>query len=81
MKGKELSWRNRTTRGDTETRDGDIDVKDEDIQFQLSILLATEDALREKERLIEVHGDVILEQRPRYIEVDLKKKKLKKFKK
>ena len=76
MKGKELSWRNRSTRGDTETRDGDIDVKDEDIQFQLSILLATEDALREKERLIEVHGDVILEQRPRYIGVDLKKKKL-----
>ena len=53
-----------------------MDVKDEDIQFQLSILLATEDALREKERLIEVHGDVILEQRPRYIGVDLKKKKL-----
>ena len=32
--------------------------------------------MREKERLIEVHGDVILEQRPRYIGVDLKKKKL-----
>ena len=76
MKGKELSWRNRSTRGDTETRDGDMDVKDEDIQFQLSMMLATEDALREKERLIEVHGDVILEQRPRYIGVDLKKKKL-----
>lgn len=53
-----------------------MDVKDEDSPFILSIIEHKEVGFREIDRLIEVRGDEILEQHPRHIGVDLKKKEL-----